>query len=98
MIKKQIRQGLDIWIRQASHAGVREIHQFARGRERDYDAVKAALETPHSNGMVEGQINRLKMIKCQMYGRAGLTLLRIRVLYGGANRSAYITQSVEQPN
>jgi transposase len=43
-------------------------------------AVTAAVETSWSNGQVEGQINRLKMIKRQMYGRAGFALLRARVL------------------
>lgn len=49
--------------------------------ERDIDAITAALSTPYSNGMVEGHINRLKMLKRQMYGRASLALLRIRVLH-----------------
>ena len=48
---------------------------------RDQDAVAAALELPWSNGMVEGQIHRLKLIKRQMYGRAGFDLLRLRVLH-----------------
>jgi transposase len=38
------------------------------------------VETPWSNGQVEGQVNRLKTIKRQMYGRAGFGLLRARVL------------------
>jgi transposase len=42
--------------------------------------VRAALELPWSNGQVEGQINRLKLLKRQMYGRAGLDLLERRAL------------------
>ena len=53
---------------------------FARRLRRDQDAVAAALQLPWSNGMVEGQIHRLKLIKRQMYGRAGFDLLRLRVL------------------
>ena len=54
--------------------------QFARALRRDLDAVTQAITTPWSNGPVEGHINRLKMIKRQMYGRAGFELLRARVL------------------
>ena len=54
---------------------------FALGIQQDYAAVRAALETPWSNGQTEGQVNRLKFIKRQMYGRAKLDLLRLRVLY-----------------
>lgn len=47
---------------------------------RDRDAVEAALHLPWSNGPVEGQVHRLKLIKRQMYGRASFDLLRLRVL------------------
>ena len=63
---------------------------FADGLERDLEAVQAAVGTRYSNGIVEGHVNRLKMIKRQMYGRASLALLRIRVLHGGKN-AAYVT-------
>jgi len=46
----------------------------------DYDAVRAAMTVDWSNGQTEGQINRLKTIKRQMYGRAGLELLERRFL------------------
>ena len=48
--------------------------------QKDISAVAAAVETSWSSGQVEGQINRLKTIKRQMYGRAGFELLRARVL------------------
>ena len=54
---------------------------FARSLRRDQDAIAAALQLPWSNGMVEGQIHRLKLIKRQMYGRSGFDLLRLRVLH-----------------
>ncbi|PLU27242.1 hypothetical protein BMJ28_30020, partial [Sinorhizobium medicae] len=44
------------------------------------DAVKNAIELPWSNGQAEGQINRLKMLKRAMYGRAGPELMRARML------------------
>jgi transposase len=53
---------------------------FARRLVRDKDAVEAALKLPWSQGQVEGQVHRLKLIKRQMYGRAGFDLLRLRVL------------------
>jgi transposase len=53
---------------------------FATGLRQDYAAVRAAIETHWSNGQTEGQINRLKFIKRQMYGRAKFDLLRLRVL------------------
>ncbi|MFE0513207.1 transposase [Streptomyces sp. NPDC058964] len=53
---------------------------FARNLRRDFDAVRNGLSLPHSSGAVEGNINRLKMLKRQMFGRASLDLLRIRVL------------------
>nr|WP_085033069.1 hypothetical protein [Ensifer aridi] len=53
---------------------------FATGIERDIEAVKAALTEPWSTSPVEGQINRLKMIKRQMYGRSGYSLLKSKVL------------------
>ena len=56
------------------------VAQFARVLGRDLDAVKQAITSRWSNGPVEGHINRLKMIKRQMYGRAGFELLRARVL------------------
>lgn len=54
--------------------------RFSYGLQKDIAAVTAAVETDWSNGQVEGQINRLKAIKRQMYGRSGFNLLRARVL------------------
>ena len=51
------------------------------GLRQDYDAVRAALTYNWSNGIVEGHVNRLKLIKRSMYGRAKFDLLRLRVLY-----------------
>jgi transposase len=53
---------------------------FAKGIKEDYDAVKNGLTLEVSNGPVEGQNNRLKMLKRQMYGRAGLDLLEKRLI------------------
>jgi transposase len=56
------------------------LRTFARGTEQDYAAVRAAHSLSASNGQTEGQVNRLKLIKRQGYGRAKFDLLRQRVL------------------
>ena len=62
--------------------GVRkELAAYARGLETDYAAVAAGLRLPWSNGQTEGQVNKLKLVKRQMYGRANFDLLRLRVLH-----------------
>ena len=68
------------WIELAKRCQFGAMVRFAYGLQKDIDAVNAAVETSWSTGQVEGQINRLKMIKRQMYGRAGFDLLRARVL------------------
>ena len=68
------------WIELAKRCEFGALVRFAYGLQKDIDAVNAAVETSWSTGQVEGQINRLKMIKRQMYGRAGFDLLRARVL------------------
>jgi transposase len=56
------------------------LKQFAKGLKQDLAAVTNVLSLPWSNGQTEGQVNRLKLIKRQMYGRASFDLLRKRVL------------------
>lgn len=73
------QQMLD-WIQIAKLSGIGSLVRFAFGLQKDVKAVCASVQSHWSNGQVEGQINRLKMIKRQMYGRAGLPLLRARVL------------------
>ncbi|MFE4801989.1 transposase [Streptomyces sp. NPDC056708] len=59
---------------------LRSLHTLAAGIDRDLDAVIAGLSQPWSSGAVEGHVNRIKMLKRQMFGRAGFQLLRKRVL------------------
>jgi transposase len=68
------------WIQNAKRSPFGQLVRFAYGLQKDISAVTAAVDTPWSSGQVEGQINRLKMIKRQMFGRAGFELLRARVL------------------
>lgn len=71
---------LTTWVEQAEHATITEIRSFASGLRKDWDAVKAGLTLTWSSGAVEGAVNRIKMLKRQMYGRANPDLLRRRVL------------------
>ena len=68
------------WIENAKRSEFGQLVRFAYGLQKDISAVAAAVDTKWSSGQVEGQINRLKMIKRQMFGRAGFQLLRARVL------------------
>jgi transposase len=68
------------WMEEARKTGIHSLVRFVRTLKKDLSAVEAAVSEPWSNGPVEGQLNRLKMLKRQMYGRAGIELLRARVL------------------
>jgi transposase len=76
------RQGsnLPAWADQAEASTVQEMRSFAAGLRKDWPAVTAGLTLPWSSGTVEGHVNRIKMIKRQMYGKAKPDLLRKRVL------------------
>ena len=69
------------WLRAAMGSKLKEFESFARGLSEDYEAVKNALRYEWSNGQLEGQVNRLKLVKRAMYGRAKFDLLRARVLH-----------------
>jgi len=71
---------LEHWARRAKATGIASMSRFVRQLKKDWPAVENAVELVWSNGPVEGHINRLKVIKRQMYGRAGFQLLRSRTL------------------
>ena len=71
---------LDTWITTVEHDTLAPLTAFASNLRRDLGAVRHGLTLPYSSGPVEGNINRLKMLKRQMFGRASLELLRKRVL------------------
>jgi transposase len=83
MIKQRGANELDGWIEEATASQVKELEGFAEGLKKDREAVRGTLEYEWSNGQVEGQVNRLKLIKRQMYGRAKFDLLKAKVLYNG---------------
>jgi transposase len=70
------------WITTARAADLPHVHAFTRGLDLDIQAVTAALTLPFHNGRTEGVNTKTKMIKRQMYGRAGFALLRHRILLG----------------
>jgi transposase len=80
LVRQRQPEQLESWLQRAVASGLQAFQSFAQGLRADYEAVKAGLTLPWSTGPVEGQINRLKMLKRQMYGRASIGLLRQRVL------------------
>jgi transposase len=71
---------LDNWIQTVEADDQPDLHSFTRGLKADHDAVSNGLTLPWSSGVVEGNVNRIKMLKRQMYGRATFELLRKRVI------------------
>lgn len=80
MVRERQGTRLDAWIADARASEIDELARFAAGLFTDEAAVRAGLTLAWSNGQVEGNVNRLKLIKRQMYGRANFDLLRQRVL------------------
>lgn len=81
MLRKRRGEQLDTWLAKVADSRIPELQSFLLGIERDKPAVAAGLTLPHSNGIVEGKINKLKLLKRMGYGRAGFPLLRQRVLH-----------------
>ncbi len=81
LLRRREGQRLDGWLGQVRASHIPELQRFARSIQRDKDAVLAGLTLPQSNGIVEGKVNKLKLIKSMGYGRAGFPLLRQRVLH-----------------
>ena len=77
MIRSREVGNLSSWIHDAEGS---LLASFARGISKDASAVKGAITEPWSNGQTEGQVNKLKLVKRQMYGRAKLDLLEARLL------------------
>ncbi len=77
MIRKKNAGDLTTWLRDA---GESLLASFATGIANDENAVRAAITEPWSNGQTEGQVNRLKLVKRQMYGRAKIDLLEARLI------------------
>jgi len=80
MLRQREGERLDQWVEDAAHSGIEDLKRFALGLRDDYDAVQAGLTLEYSNGQVEGQVTRLKLVRRSMYGRGHFDLLAHRVL------------------
>jgi transposase len=75
LVRQRQPERLDAWLARGATSALPAVRRFAKGLGEDYAAVKAGVTLPWSTGPVEGHINRLKMLKRQMFGRARLDLL-----------------------
>jgi transposase len=80
MVRERRGEDLDAWMAETIDSGIAELARFARGLQDDLSAITAGLTLTWSNGVTEGQIHRLKLLKRQEYGRAGFALLRQRIV------------------
>jgi transposase len=80
MVRKRRGKDLGTWMAEAIDSGIAELARFARGLQDDLSAVTAGLTLEWSNGVTEGHVHRLKLLKRQGYGRAGFALLRQHML------------------
>lgn len=81
LMRDRGEERLDPWMQEVGASSFTELQCFVEGIRRDEAAVRAGLELPWSQGQVEGQITKLKVLKRQMYGRAKLDLLQQRLLH-----------------
>jgi transposase len=81
LVREKAGNSFDMWRESVGKNQIPEMQRFTESLMKDEAAVREALRSEWSNGQVEGQINRLKMLKRQMYGQANFDLLRLRVLY-----------------
>ena len=80
IVREHKGDDLTPWIEEVARSGLADFKSFAQGIQRDYSAVLAGITKPWSNGQTEGQVNRIKLIKRSMYGRANFDLLQARVM------------------
>src|SRR5207248_5690719 len=90
LVRQRQPTQLDPWLQRATTSAVEAVRRFATGLYEDYEAVKAGVTLPWSSGPVEGHINRLKMLKRQMFGRARLDLLSRRFVLGPRGGQAQV--------
>lgn len=81
LLRQRKGEGLDDWLEKAKVSQIGEFSRIVNSIERDKAAVQAGMTVPQNNGLVEGKVNKLKLLKRMMYGRAAFPLLRQRVLH-----------------
>ncbi len=97
LVRQRQPTQLDPWLKRATTSTLEALRRFATGLYEDYDAVKAGVTLPWSTGPVEGHINRLKMLKRQMFGRARLDLLSRRFVRAPAREQEALPNQGEWP-
>jgi transposase len=97
LVRQRQPERLDPWLQRATTSAVDAVRRFATGLYEDYEAVKAGVTLPWNSGPVEGHINRLKMLKRQMFGRAHLDLLSRRFVLAPRERRTQAAGPREQP-
>ena len=80
ILKSKDESRLEDWLSEVKRYNIRELNTFVRVVERDIEAVKNAIRTEFSNGIIEGVINKIKVIKRIMYGRCSFELLRLKAI------------------
>jgi transposase len=80
ILKNKDESRLKNWLTKIKKYNIRELNSFVRGIERDIEAVKNAIRSEYSNGIIEGVINKIKVIKRVMYGRCSFELLKMKVM------------------
>lgn len=80
MLIKKNADSLQTWMNIAENLQIREINSFVNGLKQDITAVRNAINYEYSNGLAEGSVNKLKVIKRIMYGRCSFETLRIKTL------------------
>jgi len=80
ILKSKDESRLENWLSEVKRYNIRELNTFVRAVERDIEAVKNAIKTEFSNGIIEGVINKIKVIKRIMYGRCSFELLRLKTI------------------
>ena len=82
ILKQNDIKGFPGWLETVKTLDIKELNHFFRGIRRDFPAVRNAIIYKENNGLAEGIINKIKLIKRIMYGRCSFDLLRIKVIYG----------------
>lgn len=80
ILKNHNIEDFEDWINRASELGIKELNSFIAGLERDKTGVINAVQYKYSNGLAEGTVNKIKVIKRIMYGRCGFDMLRTKTL------------------
>ena len=83
MLKSKNIEKVEEWIEKANNLKIRKIDKFVNGLKRDMQAVRSTITYEYNNGLAEGSVNKLKVIKRMMYGRNKFEILKQKVLFPG---------------